>query len=256
MRMRKKLWAEPELADCDYFIKEPKVHRGHWQEAFAARRPIYLDLGCGKGVFLAQSADEAPAVNWIGIDISPDILGVARRRIHERFQGEQPGNLLFFRYNIEALQEVFSKADGIARIYINFCNPWPTSRGHKRRLTHTRQLETYRQFLKPGGEIWFKTDDQDLYIATRRYFREMGIETIAETTDLHQAGWTENIQTEHEVMFTERGEKIKAIRGRWQGESDERKASVGGIESAQGERDSFQQENGEHEHHDDAADAV
>lgn len=59
------------------------------------------------------------------------------------------------------IDSVFSKEDGIERIYINFCNPWPKSKHKKRRLTHYRQLIKYKEFL--NGEIWFKTDDDDLF---------------------------------------------------------------------------------------------
>ena len=57
----------------------------------------------------------------------------------------------------------FSPEDRVERIYINFCNPWPTGSCHKKRLTHPRQLANYRTILAENGEIHFKTDDDDLF---------------------------------------------------------------------------------------------
>ena len=82
----------------------------------------------------------------------------------------------------------------------------------KKRLTHTRQLEKYKTFLSSDGEIFFKTDDDDLYLASLRYFEESEFEIISKTEDLHKNQiFPENIVTEHENMFTEQGITTKAI---------------------------------------------
>lgn len=81
MRMRKKDWARPELAACSYYTDQPETLKGHWQEHFARKQPLHLDLGCGKCTFLAELAFRHPEINYIGIDQSPDVLGVARRNI-------------------------------------------------------------------------------------------------------------------------------------------------------------------------------
>lgn len=215
MRMRKKAWARPELAACPYYISEPEALLGRWTERFGAKRPIHLDLGCGKCVFLAEAAKTHRDVNFIGIDLSYDILGVGRRNIQAAFpEGEQPDNVLLCYYNIERLPRIFAPGEGIERMYINFCNPWPTARHHKRRLTHTRQLEMYRSLLSENGEIWFKTDNDDLYLGTKRYLEEAGFTVFFDTRDLHAENDPENILTEHEIMFTGEGIKIKALRAR------------------------------------------
>ncbi len=217
MRIRKKAWARPELAVCPYYVSEPEALRGRWQEHFGKRRPLHLDLGCGKCVFLARTAKTCRDVNLVGIDLSYDILGVGRRNIQEAFGEEQPDNVLLCYYNIERLARLFSPGDGVERLYINFCNPWPAARCHKRRLTHTRQLEEYKSLLAENGEIWFKTDNDDLYLATRRYLTEAGFEIFFDTKDLHATGDPENILTEHEIMFTDRGIRTKALRARLNG---------------------------------------
>lgn len=212
MRIRKKAWARPELDNCRYFIPEPEKQLGNWNKVFGEKRPIHLDLGCGKCLFLAETAYKHRDVNYVGIDLSYDILGVGRRNIAAAFGEEQPDNVAICYYNIERLTRLFTPDEGVERLYINFCNPWPTAGHHKRRLTHTRQLEAYKALLGEGGEIWFKTDNEDLYLATIRYMEEAGYEIFFNTRDLHSKEDKDNIVTEHELMFTSQGVKIKALR--------------------------------------------
>ena len=207
MRIRKKKWARPELAACPFYVHEPKTAAGTWGERFKKQQPIHLDLGCGKCTFLAKLAHREKDVNFIGIDISEDILGVARRNIEAEFGEEPVENVNLLSYNIEKLDTLFSPDEKATRIYVNFCNPWQKAGDHKRRLTHTRQLNTYKKVLAPGGELWFKTDNTDLYLATQRYLAEAGFEILCKTDDLHSEDAPGNIQSEHEVMFTAEGIK-------------------------------------------------
>ena len=104
------------------------------------------------------------------------------------------------------------KEDAVERIYINFCNPWPRPKHRKKRLTHSKQLELYKQFLVNGGEVFFKTDDDDLFRDSLKYFEESGFEIVNKTYDLHNEPIFENnIITEHEKMFSDEGIKIKAL---------------------------------------------
>ncbi len=219
MRMRKKAWARPELAACPYFIKEPEALKGQWKCRFAKKQPLHLELGCGKGVFLAELAARHPEINYIGIDLSPDVLGVARRNIEARYAEEnrRVENIALTAYDIERILQIMNAEDEIARVYINFCNPWPKMRHHKKRLTHTNQLEAYKTFLQDGAELCFKTDDSGLYQSTLRYLRESGFEILQHTANLYENGVppADNITTEHELRFTAQGIPIKAIRARF-----------------------------------------
>ena len=73
-------------------------------------------------------------------------------------------------------------------------------------------MEKYKEFLIPNGEVYFKTDDDDLFNASLNYFQESGFEIVCKTYDLHnQPIFEKNIETEHEKMFSEQGIKIKAL---------------------------------------------
>ena len=214
MRIRKKAWVEPELNACSFFIKQPCDNIGKWHECFKRRQPLHLELGCGKGSFIAKLASQNENINYIAIDLISQMLGLAKRNIEEAFKAvnREVDNVLIMSHEIEIIQNMMNKNDIVDRIYINFCNPWPKPRHNKKRLTHTKQLENYKRFLKDDGQIYFKTDDDNLFRASIKYFEESGLAIENITYDLHREPiWDNNIETEHEKMFSKQGIKIKAL---------------------------------------------
>lgn len=215
MRIRYKKWARPELEASKFYIDEPEKMKGKWKEFFKnPNNPLHIELGCGKGQFISNLASENLDKNYIAIDLVDAMLGLAKRNVEQVYteKNMEPENIVLTRYDIERILQILDKEDKIERIYINFCNPWPKGKHRKKRLTHTRQLEKYKQFLTPNGEIYFKTDDDDLFNSTLLYLEETGFEVKAKTYDLHQEPIFEhNIETEHEKMFSEQGIKIKAL---------------------------------------------
>ena len=215
MRIRFKPWARPELEASKFYRDNPEELKNKWIQEFKNREnPIHLELGCGKGNFISQLAVQNPETNYIAIDLVDAMLGLAKRKVEETYQAEnkEVDNVLLTRFDIERIMLILGEQDNIKRIYINFCNPWPKGQHRKKRLTHTRQLEKYKTFLAQGGEIYFKTDDDDLFKGSLAYFEESGFEIIAKTYDLHaEPIWENNIETEHEKMFSEQGIKIKAL---------------------------------------------
>lgn len=216
MRMRNKKWARPELDACPFFIRTPERYIGRWHGLFRREQPVYLELGCGKGYFLAGAGPKNPGINYMGIDLKDSVLGPARRVIEQAYQEacREPDNILLVEMNIERILSSMGPRDNVDRIYINFCNPWPRVRHHKRRLTHPRQLTAYRKILRPGGEIRFKTDDDGLFQDTLGYLAACGFEVTEKNLDLHAAPPSDNILTEHERMFMEKGIPIKAVTAR------------------------------------------
>jgi len=212
MHMRTKKWAKPELAVCPYFTDEAEMHRGAWRKLFEKDQPLYLELGCGKGVSTAAMVYDNQDVNFIAMDITCNVLGDTRRNIAKTYGEEPVRNVMITRYNIEDIRKVFAPEDRVERIYINFCNPWTKRPKYaKRRLTHPRQLMQYRDFLVDGGEIWFKTDDMPLFTESLPYFAACGFEMLYLVNDLHAAGFTPNYISEHEKMYTEKGVPIKFV---------------------------------------------
>ncbi len=221
MRIRFKPWAREELEASSFYIDNPEDYKGKWKTLFKNDNPIHLELGCGKGGFISQIASKNQDINYIAIDMVDAMLGLAKRNIEQVYTEKniQINNVYLTRYDIERILLILDDKDQIDRIYINFCNPWPRGKHRKKRLTHTRQLEKYKQFLKNEGEIYFKTDDDGLFNASLMYFEEAGFEIIDKTFDLeetlkiHPEFW-DNIETEHEKMFKQEGIKIKALKAR------------------------------------------
>ena len=215
MRIRYKKWARPELEASKFYEDEPEKWKGKWKEHFKnPDLPFMIELGCGKGQFISRLALENQNINYLAIDLIDAMLGLAKRNIEQSYKEAniEPENVLLTRFDIERINLILDKADNVERIYINFCNPWPRGKHHKKRLTHTRQLEKYKEFLKDNAEIYFKTDDDDLFNSSLIYFEEAGFEIISRTYDLHQEPiFEKNIETEHEKMFSEQEIKIKAL---------------------------------------------
>lgn len=214
MRIRTKPWAKKELEECSFYINNPEINKGKWNEYFNNGNPIHMELGCGKGSFIAELAPKNLNINYIAVDMIEAMLGLAKRNIENSYKEkyiEKINNLALVRQNIERIDMMLDKTDIIDRIYINFCNPWPRGKHNKRRLTHTRQLEKYKVFLRKGAEIHFKTDDDTLFESSIKYFENSGFEILELTYDLHNENIEDNIETEHERMFSEQGIKIKRL---------------------------------------------
>ncbi|MBV4446661.1 MAG: tRNA (guanosine(46)-N7)-methyltransferase TrmB [Clostridium tyrobutyricum] len=203
MRLRKKWWARPEMESSRLTVVKPQEYKGKWREEFKNSQDIYLELGCGRGRFLCDNASNNKDINYIGIDLKDEVLIYALRRAIDM----EMENVRIVPMNINNIEEVFDR-DEISRIYVNFCNPWPKERHKKRRLTHTRLLEKYKIFLKPEGEIWFKTDNLELFNESQNYFKESGFNIQYLTYDLHKSNFKGNITTEYEQKFIGLGMKI------------------------------------------------
>ena len=214
MRIRFKPWARPELEASSFYIDNPQEYKNMWKTLYNNKAPFCIELGCGKGNFISQLAVKNKNINFLAIDLVDAMLGLAKRNIEQIYfeKNEEINNVYLTRFDIERIFLILGKEDKVQRIYINFCNPWPRGKHHKKRLTHIRQLEKYKDFLVKNGEIYFKTDDDGLFNDSISYFEQAGFKVIKKTQDLENApDFWDNIETEHEKMFKEQGIKIKAL---------------------------------------------
>ena len=214
MRIRFKPWARPELEASKFYIDNPEEYKGKWRKLFNNSNPIHLELGCGKGGFISNLAVYNPDTNYIAIDLVDAMLGLAKRNIEEQYRmaNREIDNIYITRYDIERINNILSKEDEISRIYINFFISWPRGKHRKKRLTHTRQLEKYKEFLLPDAQVYFKTDDDGLFNDSIKYFEDSGFTIEKLTYDLeNEMDFWDNIETEHEIMFKEQGINIKAL---------------------------------------------
>ncbi len=213
MRIRTKPWVHGELAACSFFVADPAQYRGKWRDSFAKKYPLHIELGCGKGGFLSKISADNPEINYLGVDIKSEMLGLAKRKIEAEFatRDKTEYNVKIMSHDIERIFLMLAPQDEIKRIYINFCNPWPKPRQHKKRLTHTRQLVKYNEFVADGCELHFKTDDDDLFYDTLSYIEQAGLTLKYKNDDISKTPIIGNIETEHEKMYLSRGKTIKHL---------------------------------------------
>jgi tRNA (guanine-N7-)-methyltransferase len=97
--------------------------------------------------------------------------------------------------------------DVLSMIYLNFSDPWPKIRHHKRRLTARGNLEKMTRVLKENGQIIMKTDNLELFEFTLKNLAEFPYDILK-----IQRPYTilddDDIETEYERYFRERGEPI------------------------------------------------
>ena len=214
MRLRNRPWAAGTLAGCPYYIADPAAGKGRWREIFGNGNPVTLEVGCGKGLYIAGDAPLHPEINYVGADIKGLMIAYGIRNVDEAFGGSgNVRNVRFLSVDATRISSSFDRTDGVERIVINFCNPWPKPRDNKKRLIHPRQLNQYKEFLAPGGELRFKTDDDGLFADAPAYFAEAGF-TVLETLEDYYSCHDPALEalTEHERKFMEQGLPIHFIR--------------------------------------------
>lgn len=206
MRMRKKKNLVPRMERCgDFLIRDPYDRRGKWRELMPQARELRLELGCGKGRFTAGTAAAEPDVLFIAVEMVPDAMVVAM----ERCVGAGLTNVYFVDANADQLPCFFAPGE-VDRIYLNFSDPWPSNRHAKRRLTHGNFLKLYRQVLKEGGQIHFKTDNQGLFEFSVEEIPRFGFTLSEVTRNLHANGPV-GVMTDYEAKFYELGQPINRL---------------------------------------------
>ena len=206
MRMRKRSNLAPRMARCAaLLVEEPEALRGRWLSAFPGYDKLYVELGCGKGRFTTETAASLDKTLLIAVERVPDAMILAM----ERVQARELANVRFLDIDAEHLPELFAPGE-LARIYINFCDPWPKSRDAKLRLTAPAFLRRYADALAPGGELQFKTDNGPLFDWSVEQLRAEGWALTELTHDLHADGVV-GVMTDYEEKFHKAGIKIKRL---------------------------------------------
>lgn len=204
MRLRHKPWAREELDKRpNLVIQNPASLQGKWGQAFEKKQPLYVEVGTGKGQFLTNMAIQNPTINFIGIERYESVLLTAMERV------EVAGlkNVKFLGQDVVNLNKFFSEEE-VDRLFINFTDPWPKNKHEKRRLTYKSFLESYRHVLKKDGEIHFKTDNQGLFEYSLHSMSTYGLALKNISLDLHNSAIENNIMTEYEERFSEKGMRI------------------------------------------------
>ncbi|MGI5970109.1 MAG: tRNA (guanosine(46)-N7)-methyltransferase TrmB [Oscillospiraceae bacterium] len=203
MRMRRKKNLDKRLERVAHMlVSEQSVPAGGWRALLPQCTGIYIELGCGRGRFTVETAKQCPDVLIVAVEREENAL-ITAVELAER---EALPNTRFISGDASSLGGYFAEGE-VDRIYINFCDPWPSSRHIKRRLTSPSFLEIYSRILCPGGEIHFKTDNLPLFEYSLRRFEDAGYRLSEVTRDLHAEG-IKGVMTDYELKFHSEGKKI------------------------------------------------
>ncbi len=200
MRMRNNSNAENELLNCSRYIASKEA-----LDTILKDKKINLEIGMGKGQFIANMALENKDKIFIGVELCKSVLALAVKKI-KRFEEENNvklDNLYLMSFDAITIAEYFDK-DQIETLYLNFSDPWPKKKHAKRRLTHENFLKEYAKVLDSKGHIRFKTDNIKLFESSLLSMNNYGVKFEEVYLDLHKTE-VYNIKTEYEEKFSKFG---------------------------------------------------
>jgi len=196
---------------CPYLVVlDPAGRKGRWKELFGNGKPVFLEIGAGKGQFICGVSEQLPDVNFLGMEKYDSVL----LRAMQRLTATPRQNALLVLGEAEKLLDYFDENE-VERLYLNFSDPWSKKCYTKRRLTHAIFLEKYRQLLSPSGEIHMKTDNRKFFEFTLQQMNEYGMVFDCINLDLHAEEPESNIRTEYEVSRSAGGATIYRLVSRF-----------------------------------------
>ena len=191
MRTKFKPWAEP------FILSHPEISIA--KENFSDIKDFYMEIGSGKGGFLLDMASKFPKEKFLGVEKNVTCAGISCKKIVE---SELP-NIKFIWIDADILvKEIKDKS--INGIFLNFSDPWPKKRHHKRRLTAPRFIDEYYRILKDDGFLAFKTDNKDLFEFSKEII-EISKFKIKELNENYLDEDPFDAVTEYEANFKEKG---------------------------------------------------
>lgn len=194
MRLRNVKNKDQILSSSPFFIADGSSYKGKWHQLFGNDRPIYLEIGMGKGKFLIENAIRYPEINFVGIERYDSVLARALEKVPENLK-----NIKIVRLNAEYIEKLFDHE--ISLIYLNFSDPWPKKKHHRRRLTSLEFLGKYDTIFQTDAVIVQKTDNADLFAYSLCCLSQYGYVLEDVSLDYQPTVEDENIETEYEERF-------------------------------------------------------
>ena len=204
MRLRHRKWGDEFLLENKNLIKD-KDNLDQDFIDFINHDNLRLEIGVGRGDFIVQMALANPNVYFLGVEMSSMALAIAGKKIIEN----EIKNVLLINIDMHYLFEKIGE-NKFDVIYLNFSDPWPKKRQHKRRLTYPTCLNEYYKELKKGGKVIFKTDNDLLFEDSIPYFEESPLEIISITRNYDVLD-NDDKMTEYEKKFRGMNTPIKRL---------------------------------------------
>lgn len=204
MRLRHRKWGDEFLLENKNLIKD-KDNLDQDFIDFINHDNLRLEIGVGRGDFIVQMALANPNVYFLGVEMSSMALAIAGKKIIEN----EIKNVLLINIDMHYLFEKIGE-NKFDIIYLNFSDPWPKKRQHKRRLTYPTCLNEYYKELKKDGKVIFKTDNNLLFEDSIPYFEESPLEIVSITRDYAVLD-NDDKMTEYEKKFRGLNTPIKRL---------------------------------------------
>ncbi|MCC7084150.1 MAG: tRNA (guanosine(46)-N7)-methyltransferase TrmB [Pirellulales bacterium] len=141
-----------------------------WNQAvlFGREAPLEMEVGSGKGLFLAEAATLRPECNFLGIEISQRYARYcAARLVKANLQ-----NARMLEADGQRVLAEFLPSESAAAVHVYFPDPWWKERHKKRRVMNTRSVQEIERVLVPGGTLHFWTDVEEYFETTIALIRE------------------------------------------------------------------------------------
>lgn len=203
MRLRNVKGAKEIINNSKLVIEDYKNYKGKFKTIFNNNHPIHLEIGAGKGNFIINMAKNNPEINFLAIEKYDSVIARALEKV------DYLDNLRFIRMDATFIEDVFDKEIDV--IYLNFSDPWPKDRHRHRRLTDEHFLRRYDQLFKDKKTIIMKTDNRKLFEYSIIQFSHYGYNIKEISLDMYQDDITNNVATEYEEKFHNKGFPIYKI---------------------------------------------
>lgn len=144
-------------------------------EPWRENRPLWLEVGFGGGEHLVHMAQANPGVALIGAE--PFVNGIAM--LLGKIRKANVSNLRLHPGDVRDLFEVLPVA-GLSKVFLNYPDPWPKARHHRRRFVTPEYLNALARITAPGAEFRVATDIPDYVRQTLEEVPQAGFALVTE----------------------------------------------------------------------------
>jgi len=149
--------------DVSHVLLEPEAFPAdeplRWAELFSDDLPVVLEIGSGKGLFLANAASKRPDHNFFGIEIARKYARLAA----ERLVKSGLGNVRMWPGDAGSLMSRRVTPGSLAEVHVYFPDPWWKKRHKKRRVFNETLVDSIARALRPAGELHVATDVEEYH---------------------------------------------------------------------------------------------
>lgn len=159
-----------------------------WEKIFKRKAFLYFEIGVGNGEFIVEMAKKMRDVNFVGVEISKEVLRKALSRVEECSISNVR---LIYMEGTKALAKLF-KSESLDGVFLNFPDPWPKKKHQKKRIVNSGFLYLLLDRLKIDGFFKMVTDHVEYAEETVKLLR--GLKGFSPL-------WEEYLTTNREAFF-------------------------------------------------------